>query len=255
MRLEAGEARVVVDPEAGGRIASLAVAGLELLVAREHDPFRWGCYPMAPFAGRLRRGQFTHDGRTHALPLNLPPHAIHGTVCDRPWQQPSPGTLRIDLGPDWPFAGHAVQQFALDADGLDLQLSVHAEREPFPASIGWHPWFRRELDRGEPARLSFSADSMYCRDEEGIPTGARVPPPAGPWDDCFTDLAGPPTIAWPGALQLCLASDASHWVVYDEPAHALCVEPQSGPPDALTLEPRIVTPDRPLELRTRLTWT
>jgi galactose mutarotase-like enzyme len=28
--------------------------------------------------------------------------------------------------------------------------------------------------------------------------------------------------------------------VYDEPAHALCVEPQSGPPDGFTIEPLVL---------------
>ena len=39
-----------------------------------------------------------------------------------------------------------------------------------------------------------------------------------------------------------LTSDCSHWVVYDEPAHATCIEPQSGPTDGLNLEPLPLEP-------------
>ena len=93
---------------------------------------------------------------------------------------------------------------------------------------------------------------MYRRDGEGIPDGRLVPPPPGPWDDCFTGLRAAPVLEWPGALRLRLRSDAPCTVVYDEPPDALCVEPQTGPPDALNLAPRIVGPGRPLRLRITL---
>ncbi|NBY57672.1 MAG: aldose epimerase, partial [Actinobacteria bacterium] len=41
-------------------------------------------------------------------------------------------------------------------------------------------------------------------------------------------------------------SDCDHWVIYDMPTHALCVEPQSGPPDGFTLLPQLVTATQPL---------
>ena len=69
--LEAERARMVVDPGAGGRVASLEVAGLELLVSRIDDVLRWGCYPMAPFTGRLAHGRLAWAGRVHQLPCNL----------------------------------------------------------------------------------------------------------------------------------------------------------------------------------------
>ncbi len=44
-------------------------------------------------------------------------------------------------------------------------------------------------------------------------------------------------------------------VVYDEQAEAVCVEPQTGPPDGLNTHPRLVTPLEPLEASTTWTWT
>jgi len=85
--------------------------------------------------------------------------------------------------------------------------------------------------------------------------GASKAPPAGPWDDCCTDPAAPPRLRWPGALALALVSPTDHWVVYDEPAEAICVEPMTGPPDALNIAPRVVEPGHPLVLETRFAWT
>jgi aldose 1-epimerase len=94
---------------------------------------------------------------------------------------------------------------------------------------------------------------MYVRDAEGIAVDQRIPPPAGPWDDCFTDLAGPPVLRWGGAAELTIGSDCPCVVVYDEPAEAICVEPQSGPPDALNLGCDVAEPGRPVVVHS--SWT
>lgn len=255
MELRAGDARAVVDLARGGRLARLEVAGLSLLLPESDDPIRWGCYPMAPWAGRVRRGRFRFDGREYSLPRNLPPHAIHGTVFTRAWDDAGGGRISTSLGPDWPWAGRAVQSFALSESALEMTLEVHADERPFPASAGWHPWFPRRLARGGDAMVSLDAAAMYRRDDEEIPTGELVTPPPGPWDDCFTRLAAAPGVRWPGALDLVLRSSLDHCVVYDQPAHALCVEPLTGPPDALNLAPRVIAPDDPLVARVRLEWT
>lgn len=260
--LTAGPARVTIDPAAGGRIASLSIDGLDLLVPRNDDLLRWGCYPMAPWAGRVRDGRFSFDGEPHSLPLGMPPHAIHGTTYTRAWKRIDAGpgaaqhaaTLSIDLGPDWPWAGRAIQTFALSEGHLDLGLEVRSDAAPFPASVGWHPWFRREIGRGSVVELDFAPRAMYACDGAGIPTGHLIAPPPGPWDDCFTNVAAPPLLRWPDALALKLESSADHWVVYSQPEHAICVEPMTGPPDALNSGPAIVTPEAPLVATARLSW-
>ena len=251
MELRAGAASAVVDLEHGGRLRSLRVDGLELLRAQQTDPMAWGCFPMAPWAGRIRRGRFDFDGRSCRLPVNLPPHAIHGTVFTRRWDD----DLTIDLGGDWPWPGRVVQHVELLPDALHLRLEVHADGPPFPASCGWHPWFRRRLATGGDAQLSFDAGAMWVRDADGIPSGELVDPPPGPWDDCFTDLRGSPRIEWPGALTLTVESACPHVVVFDEPVDALCVEPQTHPPDALNLGAATVEPGRPLVAEATLRWS
>ncbi len=175
MVLEAPGVRAVVLPADGGRLGSLIIDGRELLVTRRPEgPISWGSYPMAPWAGRIRHGELAFSGREYRLPLGMPPHAIHGVVYDRPWQVVAPGTISIELDERWPFRGRVSQRFALDADGLEITMTLAAD-EPMPAVIGWHPWFRRVLAEGDaPLVLSFRADEMLVRDAEGIPIrGAR----------------------------------------------------------------------------------
>ncbi|MFT7289254.1 MAG: aldose 1-epimerase [Halieaceae bacterium] len=254
MELESAHARVRIDPSQGGRLASLQVFGHELLVTAASNPLHWGSYPMAPWAGRIRHGRFRHAGKEYRLPLTMPPHAIHGTVWGRGWEQTADDALAISLGEDWPFAGRAEQRFTLQDDSLCMELAVYAQGCTFPASIGWHPYFLRDLGAGGRARLLFSADAIYADDHEQIPTGELISPPAGPWDNCFTQVQGAPGIRWPGIMELALHSDLDHWVIYDLLDHALCVEPMSGPPNALNMGPRVVTPEMPLKGRFEMHW-
>ena len=262
MILESSRARIDVAETVGGRLSSLCVDGLELLVAEgdaeAESLLHWGCYPMAPWCSRVRNGVFAFADRRYSLPLRMPPHAIHGTVLDRAWTVDASDSrscaLSIEFGPDWPFAGHARQRVELLENALQLTLEVHATESPFPASLGWHPWFRRQLARGDAARLDFEAASIYVLDESELPTGELRAPGPGPYDDSFTGVVRDPVLRWPGALEVTLSSDLDHWVVYDALPQAICVEPSSGPPDALNIAPRIVAPGEPLIGRFRLAW-
>jgi aldose 1-epimerase len=252
LRLRAPGVDVVVDLRLGGRIASFRVDGIELLRTEGFGPIHWGSYPMVPYAGRVRDATFTFQGRRHDLPATMPPHAIHGTVLDRRWTVVGDGEIAIDLGPDWPFQGRAVQRFEIDADALTVTLELWAE-EPMPASIGWHPWFlRRPAGAPNAVEVELDAGSMYVRDAAGITTAQRIPQPPGPWDDCFTDLRRSPVLRWPGFLELTIESECREWVVYTVPEDAVCVEPQTAPPDVVNRDPVIVEPGRPLSAT--MTW-
>jgi aldose 1-epimerase len=240
---EAPGVRLVLAPEHGGRIAQLTVHGHDLLVGPSHGeqhPMLWGSFPMVPWAGRVRHGRFRFGGRTYELPIDLPPHAIHGTTYLLPWAVEPDGTLATELGQAWPLGGHARQRFELTATQLTCSIEVHAGDRAMPAQAGWHPWF------GRPCRLLFAANAMYALDDECIPTGQLTAVPPGPWDNCFTKLLGPPQLAFPGGPTLTVTSSCTDWVVYDRPEHAICVEPQTGPPDAFNHAPQVVEPGAPL---------
>jgi aldose 1-epimerase len=262
IRLSAPGVAATIDLAAGGRVSSLVVGGRELLKTEGDRPVAWGSFPMVPYAGRIRGGAFSFEGRTYRLPTTMPPHAIHGTVLERRWHLVGDATIAIDLGPDWPFRGSVVQRFELGSDHLTCRLELHAD-ERMPASMGWHPWFVRRLAPGavtggrpeaEPGALEIELDAgaMFVRDDEGIATERRIPQPEGPWDDCFTDLRRAPVLRWPGFLELTVESGCPAWVVYTVPEDTICVEPQTAPPDALNTWPSVVEPEHPLTAE--MTW-
>ena len=238
IRLEAGDASVEVSPTNGGRVAALTVGGRELLVRGDAatDPLAWGCYPMVPFAGRVRNGEFAFAGQHHRLTTNLAPHAIHGTGFTSPWEVLDAEFDHVELQCEltWALGGAAHQHILLTDAALVCVLTVMAGGEAMPTTIGWHPWFVKPTSD----RLHFAA--MYRRDGQGVCTGERTEPGPRPWDDCFLGPQGRLELRYApsgrvAGLRVRIASDCDHWVVYDEPAHAICVEPQSGPPDAFNL--------------------
>ncbi|MFJ6899851.1 aldose 1-epimerase [Streptomyces hokutonensis] len=253
--LTAGDAEVTVQPGNGGRIGGLRVGGTELLRQGE----RFGCFPMVPWCGRIRDGRFLDGGTVHQMPLNSPPHAIHGTVRDGAWRTArrtaDETVITYDLVEPWPFPGRVTQAVALTGDSLTLTMAIEAYGDSFPAQIGWHPWFNRNLG-GEDVLVDFSPAWQEERGDDHLPTGNRVDVKPGPWDDCFGMPDGVDvTLTWPGQLALKVTSPEQWVVVYDEQEAAVCVEPQTGPPNGLNTLPRLVTPIEPLEATMTWTWT
>ena len=253
--LTAGDAEVTVRPGNGGRIGGLRVGGAELLRQGE----RFGCFPMVPWCGRIRDGRFRDGADVRQMPLNSPPHAIHGTARDGAWRTArvtaDDAVITYDLVEPWPHPARVTQAFTLTEDTLAITMAGETYGESFPAQIGWHPWFNRNLG-GEDVRVAFDPAWQEERGEDHLPTGNRVEPKPGPWDDCFGMPDGVSVaLTWPGRLRLDVTSPQKWVVVYDEQEAAVCVEPQTGPPNGLNTLPRLVTPLEPLEATTTWRWT
>ncbi len=251
LKLASGEVSAEVDLVNGGRLTSLLVGGAELLLIGDgSDPLLGGMYPMVPFAGRIRHGRFSFAGKTYELPQTLGDHAIHGYGHVSEWTTDGENSIRWDFAEPWPFGGYVTQHFDVQENSVTVTMTAHVE-EPQPIQLGWHPWFARENSAGSLA-MRFSPGQMFERDVDGMP-GERVSVRPGPFDDCFTEVAQPLELVW-GSLVAELTSTVDYWVVYDEPETAVCVEPQSGPPNAINSGPEIVTPDTPLRIRFQMSF-
>jgi aldose 1-epimerase len=275
-RLSVGDVVLDIDLARGARATRWRVGDLSLLGTNGTDPAMRGMYPMAPWAGRLRGNALEWAGRHVDLPVTFPPWALHGTTLRQPatvidsdggseWARL---VARIEDHPGWPWPMAVDVGWELRGRSLTTTITVHALAEPFPAVAGWHPWFRRQLDRGDPLEWSLDATARLERGADHLPTGRRLAfdPSDGPFDDAFEVPDGRASLRWPGALALDVESDGGWYVVYDEVSACVCVEPQSGPPDGLRdgvfedvsggtrgWSPAIAAPGRPHSLTT--TWT
>lgn len=256
--LEVAGVRLVIDPSAGGRAVSWQVDGHELLAHHGDDPVEHGMYPMAPWAGRLRANEVATSSGTLALPATYGPWALHGTVLDRATviveQQHGEGLAEVSLaardhGP-WPWPMVVTLTWRLEPGVLTTIIRVESGADTFPCVVGWHPWFRRHIG-GATAQWRMDATAILERGDDALPRNVGAVPHAGPFDDAFLVPSGQAHLTWPSILDLDIESSSTWFVVYDALAHALCVEPQSGPPDGLVEHPwavpASVEPGRPVE--------
>lgn len=258
LTLRSGDAVVQVDPEVGGRLVSWRVDELELLGGLSRVPEEYGCYPMAPWPGRLRGNRVAVDGASHDLLPTYGPWAMHGTVLASAWTivdvTETGVCLSTGLGAAWPWPGEVTLSWQLESEALRSELMVSSDDASFPADMGWHPWFRRRLGRGGDLVWHAEAAAMLERGDDLLPTGRRVDPWAvsGPHDDAFEVPNGRVELHWPGVISVTCQSDARWMVVFDEPDDLICVEPQTGPPDGLN----VTTWVRPgFPKRASVTWS
>ena len=251
VHLAVGETTAVVDPDQGGRLASLVVAGHQRLIDRadpgaQLPPVSWGSFPMIPWVGRMRRGELDIGGAIHRLPPNFGAHAIHGLAFHVPWEVATSTERLVELrrrlgdGDGWPVGAWLGQTIELSEDAISFRIEVTADA-PMPIAVGWHPWFRRRL--GSPIVVSVPADAVLETSDDMIPTGAIIPV-AGPTDlrrpadlgdraldHAYVGVSGPSRIAWPDLELTIEAAPLGSIVVHSTP-RAVCVEPQTAWPDA-----------------------
>ncbi|MEX0564442.1 galactose mutarotase-like enzyme [Raoultella ornithinolytica] len=259
--LEHGHLCLQIYPQDGARIASLRAFGFEVL--RQWEPqrraFQYGCFPMVPWAGRLGYATLNVGEKQYTLPANKAPHALHGMACYSSWeiveQTAANLTLRMPLDSPWPWQGEVLQTLKIEEDTLILRLEIRSISETFPASAGWHPWFAKRLDalsKEEELQVLFNADWQEEAGSNELPTGKRIPPQPGPWDDCFGFSSGLNVrLQWPGKLSMAMTSSAQCLVVFDKQPDATCVNPLNQAPNAINLTPQFVHPDAPQIVETR----
>ena len=254
IRLEAGRLSAEIAPAAGGALAGFFAGELPLLrpalLSGPHAGHALGmsCFPMVPFANRIDRGRFNHAGRAVVIARNVPePHPLHGHGWQSEWHVAARdgNFARLVFRDDtrWPWPYEAFQEFRLGPDSLTVTLGLHSlAAEPFPASLGLHPYFPRAGGAWLEARCS----RIWERDASGIPT-APQPIPSGQdfgsarrvsgrsLDHCFEGWRGHAVVRWPAerASLRVEADDCRFLHVYaPDGDDYFCIEPVTARPDA-----------------------
>ena len=240
-------------PGVGSNLVSFARSSLEMeylfsppsLAELRARPTRFGNPVLLP-PNRIWEGSFTFAGRTYRLPINRPPHHIHGLVHSLPWRvlgleadEMGARARTVLIGREHPsFAEVFPQDFrlALEFSLQDGALRITAEATnfgpaPFPFGLGYHTYFRLPMKDGEDPgdyRLSLPAQARWEL-KDCFPTGRLLP---------LGELApGEPEIVarlWhePSGRGIAYASGRGfpHWVVWTGPAPGapfVCLEPYS----------------------------
>jgi len=262
---DCGSIEIDFDCRLGGRATSWRVDGVELLAVHGSDPVEHGMYVMAPWAGRLTKNAFEFQDVYAEFPATYGQWALHGVVLNAPCPPPVitetaehvQAVFTSELT-GWPWPAQVQTTWVLDRTGLRTVIEVSAPAHSavaFPAVVGWHPWFRREILPGSFASWSGPSAHLAVRDG-AFATGELVPleMAIGPFDDAFHVPERTLTLAWSGWGQIVVENSAPWFVVFDELPGSLCIEPQSHAPNAMNvpiIEPcQTVRAGQPLRLVT-----
>ena len=235
--LRAGRLALEVLPAAGGSIARFDHLGDEgrqplLRGTDEHyaDVLESACFPLVPYANRIRGGSFQCDGREVRLSTNLPGDAspLHGQGWRAAWSVESVAGDRIEMAfrheaGEWPWAYESRQRIVLSPGGFAIELSCrNLSDQPMPCALGLHPYYPCTAQ----TLLDTGVSSVWTVDQDVLPV-ARLPA-TGRYslqnrlicgqdlDNGFDGWSGEARITWPGqpvALELS-SPDTPYFQVY-----------------------------------------
>lgn len=258
--LRAGNLEVRMAPVCGGSITRFQIRTargtlpiLRAAIAAEiaaRSPYGASCFPLVPYAGRLRHGTFESSGRRIRFPLNVAAerHSSHGDGWQRPWRvqclEPDSACLSLAASSGDPLRYDATQWIEVFEHSLRVRLEI-TNREPdrLPLGVGLHPYFvnRAEacLTATVPVRRLLDAELMPLEADvaaAGSHLRPRHPVSELPAVNVFEGWDGRAEIAWPAsglALRLTTSPTLHHAVIWAPPAESFfCFEPVSHAADA-----------------------
>ena len=265
VRLENADLVVDVSPRGGTLWRVMAkIDGHEIALLREppmgddRNPLQAACFPLVPFANRVRANRFRFEGREYGFKPNMAwdRHYLHGDGWTHRWEVARQGLDAASLqfsyrGDDTPYVYEAEQAIGLRGRQIELSLAVtNRGKAALPFGLGWHPYF--PLMTG--TRLLAPAKSYWNEDAQWLPVTrqevsgdldfcAGAPVPRRWINTQFEDWNGRAAIAWPEqALALTLDADPlfGRYLIFVsdpvfDPAYAFeffCFEPMSHSLDA-----------------------
>jgi len=211
LSIDGDQISIAIDLDQGARLASVQWRNMQFAVPFRGQNLTWGWFSMAPFAGRIKDVIIKDSmGNKHQLPNNFyPPHALIGFSAQSSWEDISGGRQFLELPP--PFNGATVMQsFEILDNAIRWSLDYEANGCDLPVTLGFHPWFTREIGKGDSAELLFSANKMFKRGDDYLPTCEVIGTTQPPWDDTCMEIKGVPEIVWPGAARLKMECDTPY---------------------------------------------
>ena len=234
-------------------------------------PGRNGFPVLFPFPNRIRGGRYRFGGTDYTLPLNKPPHAIHGFAIDAPWEVVAHGadgtgaaiTGRFQISrhapaqrANWPADAILEMRYLLAGRRLDLQITVtNPSAEVLPFGLGFHPYFRLPLEPGgdqAQTRLVLPASKSWVQ-QDALPTGERREVDARldfrrgqavqglELDDVLTDLSFDDDLCTCRFVDLSLGAELR--LGFDRHFRELVVFTPPGPGGVIAVEPYTQTTD------------
>lgn len=190
---ESSQAEIV---QKGAYLKSLSLGGIDILKQSPDEvPTHGGCAVLLPYAGRVRNGEYTYEGKRYALPKNSEGNAIHGFLKDVELKILAKETSSIELATSIVHSGYPTKlevkiKYEISSSHLSVDCTaINAGKHRAPLSIGFHPYFlgtEWELDyKCNVERLEM--EDSYFPDGKTLPFDfyGKALVKGQRFDDCF----------------------------------------------------------------------
>ncbi len=240
----------------GAHVTHLSIGGTPIVKpSSDGIQTHGGVAVLLPYAGRVKNGRYSFEGKAFKLPTGKDGHAIHGFAKDNPWGASSrrgdsvsmeavlrgrgyPGPLRVSIAYSAGKSTFSTNCIVKNAGEADV-----------PVVVGFHPYFIAEGWSIE----SSSEIYRYQLADGYFPTGKRAEcslkgADESEWDDCFS-TAGCIRLLTGGRELLIRRKNMQYFVLYNGKyagGNSVAVEPYSGLPDAYNngIGLRVLSPGR-----------
>jgi aldose 1-epimerase len=281
--LRKGPLSVGLAPECGGALTrcDLRIGKHRIEILRqasdEHinrrSPYGASCFPLIPYASRLREGKFEFRGRNFVFPINAPGerHSYHGDGWTRAWNlielSRSKAVLELAADPSAPIQYDAIRTIEVDEGKLTIKLSIRNRGAwAIPVGLGVHPYFARR----HGARIFARLPVRWRMDDEILPIAPEANPQASefqlglagndlPASAAYSDWDGHAVIEWPSdkiRVRIETTPRLRHVIAWAPPGEEFfCFEPVSHATNSFNLakeqiqcdDPKVVEPGETCE--------
>ena len=229
----------------GAYVADLTYDGQPLLLRNDgkQSATRAGMALLAPFANRIRNGEYLFNGARYKLPVNSEGHAIHGFVKDKEWRtsEEGYGFIKMELSskgePGYPFELSFAVSYEASKRGFNVEMeAVNAGKTNAPITMGAHPYFVHPTPRNQWFINAGNASRLEM--VGNIPTGRMIPQRLsmyiGEYDDCYRIDGDEVQLIFTRDWGIAIKLNGFHFIQLFTPswANAVAVEPMTGAPDA-----------------------
>lgn len=254
---ECGGALTRFDVQVGGALVEVLRSALDRS-AHRICALGSSCFPLIPYAGRLRNGRFRFAGNEYRFPLNAAPerHSSHGDGWTRPWDlmhlDRRTAIMRLGAEDSAPLQYEATQSISVTSQRVRVALSSrNVGTQPIPMGLGLHPYFANRAQAVVTANLP----GHWRWDDELMPIAQQKNPLAGalasgsevtglPVAAEFTGWDGRAVIDWPALglrVELTTTPALRHVVMWLPVGESFfCFEPICHATDALNEYPGTV---------------
>ncbi|MDG6899995.1 MAG: aldose 1-epimerase [Nitrososphaerota archaeon] len=233
---------VAVIDHLGAHVKRLSIDGVPVVQpSSDGVQTHGGVAVLLPYAGRVRYGRYSFEGRMFQLPTGKDGHAIHGFAKDIIWDSHARqrGSVVMEASlrrKGYPGALEASITYSVGEKTFSTDCKVrNVGEDAAPLVVGFHPYFiAEEWSIGSSSRI------LHYQLADGyFPTGKRVAcslENAGrsEWDDCFS-TAGHIKLSTGGRELTLRRRNMPYFILYNGKYagwSSVAVEPYSGLPDA-----------------------